>query len=186
MVDNGDIWSYFEKYGVVRSLSESVASSNIVSLINTSIKLLRQDVNLAWFDCWWCWSMLLTKKEELLQRSAIILQQLMFCHHVGWFSTEIKMTTINLKNITPQAFFEKYVGLKLVLCVSYQRSNDKHGKSYTVGRCLNYHSGHKVWVINTAMDVSKRACHYHTDRRLLLLVWLRCWSVSDRKKNSCN
>ena len=83
------------------------------------------------------------------------------------------------QNITPQAFFEKYVGLKLsdyVSIINAPTADKPMEKSYTVEMLGNVVGAPSVRYLNLPMDRFKRACYCTNEVRRNCLVWFRCWS----------
>ncbi|MDU6652055.1 MAG: aminopeptidase C, partial [Streptococcus vestibularis] len=133
--------SLFEKYGVVPKsvYPESVASSNSRELNQYLNKLLRQDAQIlrdliaGGADQ----ASVQAKKEQLLQEIFNYLAMTLGLppRQFDFAYRDKDDNYQSEKNITPQAFFEKYVGLKLsdyVSVINAPTADKPYGKSYTV------------------------------------------------------
>ncbi|MBM7636732.1 aminopeptidase C [Streptococcus saliviloxodontae] len=151
----------FEKYGVVPKsvYPESISSSASRELNQYLNKLLRQDAQIlrdliaTGADV----QTVQAKKEELLQEIFNFLAvnlglpprqfNFAYCDKDNNYQTE--------ENITPQAFFDKYVGLKLsdyVSVINAPTKDKPYGKSYTVELLGNVVGSPAVRYINLDMD----------------------------------
>ena len=153
--------SLFEKYGVVPKsvYPESVASSNSRELNQYLNKLLRQDAQIlrdliaGGADQ----AAVQAKKEEFLQEIFNYLAMTLGLPPRQFdFAYRDKDDNYHSeKNITPQAFFEKYVGLKLsdyVSVINAPTADKPYGKSYTVEMLGNVVGAPSVRYINLPMD----------------------------------
>ena len=153
--------SLFEKYGVVPKsvYPESVASSNSRELNQYLNKLLRQDAQIlrdlikGGADE----AAVQAKKEELLQEIFNFLAMTLGLPPRQFdFAFRDKDNAYHVeKDITPQAFFEKYVGLKLsdyVSVINAPTADKPFGKSYTVELLGNVVGSRPVKYINLEMD----------------------------------
>ena len=153
--------SLFEKYGVVPKsvYPESVASSNSRELNQYLNKLLRQDAQIlrdliaGGADQ----AAVQTKKEELLQEIFNYLAMTLGLppRQFDFAYRDKDDNYQSEKNITPQAFFEKYVGLKLsdyVSVINAPTADKPYGKSYTVEMLGNVVGAPSVRYINLPMD----------------------------------
>lgn len=152
--------SLFEKYGVVPKsvYPESISSSNSRELNQYLNKLLRQDAQIlreliaAGADT----AAVQTKKEELLQEIFNFLAiNLGLPPRSFDFSYRDEDNHFHAdKNITPQAFFDKYVGLKLsdyVSIINAPTADKPYGKSYTVEMLGNVVGSRDVRYLNLDM-----------------------------------
>ena len=151
----------FEKYGVVPKsvYPESISSSNSRELNQILNKLLRQDAQILrelvveGADL----AELQAKKEELLQEVFNFLaMNLGLPPRQFDFSYRDKDNHFHSENgLTPQAFFKKYVDLKLddyVSIINAPSADNPYGQSYTV-EMLGYVVGSKpVRYLNVEMD----------------------------------
>ena len=153
--------SLFEKYGVVPKsvYPESISSSNSRELNQILNKLLRQDAqilrelvaagaNLAELQA---------KKEELLQEVFNFLaMNLGLPPRQFDFSYRDKDNNFHSESgLTPQAFFKKYVDLKLddyVSIINAPTVDKPYGKSYTVEMLGNVVGSKPVRYLNVEMD----------------------------------
>ena len=153
--------SLFEKYGVVPKsvYPESISSSNSRELNQILNKLLRQDAqilrelvaagaNLAELQA---------KKEELLQEVFNFLaMNLGLPPRQFDFSYRDKDNNFHSESgLTPQAFFKKYVDLKLddyVSIINAPTADKPYGQSYTVEMLGNVVGSKPVRYLNVEMD----------------------------------
>ena len=184
--------SLFEKYGVVPKsvYPESVASSNSRELNQYLNKLLRQDAQIlrdliaGGADQ----AAVQAKKEELLQEIFNYLAMISwFTHHVQFdFAYRDKDDNYQSeKNITPQAFFEKYVGLKLsdyVSVINAPTADKPFGKSYTVEMLGNVVGAPSVRYINLPMDRFKELAIAQMKAGETVWFGSDVGQVSDRQK----
>ena len=153
--------SLFEKYGVVPKsvYPESVASSNSRELNQYLNKLLRQDAQIlrdliaSGADQ----AAVQAKKEEFLQEIFNYLAMTLGLppRQFDFAYRDKDDNYQSEKNITPQAFFEKYVGLKLsdyVSVINAPTTDKPYGKSYTVEMLGNVVGAPSVRYINLPMD----------------------------------
>ena len=153
--------SLFEKYGVVPKsvYPESVASSNSRELNQYLNKLLRQDAQIlrdliaSGADQ----AAVQAKKEEFLQEIFNYLAMTLGLppRQFDFAYRDKDDNYQSEKNITPQAFFEKYVGLKLsdyVSVINAPTADKPYGKSYTVEMLGNVVGAPSVRYINLPMD----------------------------------
>ena len=153
--------SLFEKYGVVPKsvYPESVASSNSRELNQYLNKLLRQDAQILrdLINSGADEAAVQDKKEELLQEIFNFLAMTLGLPPRQFdFAFRDKDNAYHVeKDITPQAFFEKYVGLKLsdyVSVINAPTADKPFGKSYTVELLGNVVGSRPVKYINLEMD----------------------------------
>ena len=153
--------SIFEKYGVVPKsvYPESVASSNSRELNQYLNKLLRQDAQIlrdliaSGADQ----AAVQAKKEQLLQEIFNYLAMTLGLppRQFDFAYRDKDDNYQSEKDITPQAFFEKYVGLKLsdyVSVINAPTADKPYGKSYTVEMLGNVVGAPSVRYINLPMD----------------------------------
>lgn len=153
--------SIFEKYGVVPKsvYPESVASSNSRELNQYLNKLLRQDAQIlrdliaGGADQ----AAVQAKKEQLLQEIFNYLAMTLGLppRQFDFAYRDKDDNYQSEKDITPQAFFEKYVGLKLsdyVSVINAPTADKPYGKSYTVEMLGNVVGAPSVRYINLPMD----------------------------------
>ena len=153
--------SLFEKYGVVPKsvYPESISSSNSRELNQILNKLLRQDAQILrelvveGADL----AELQTKKEELLQEVFNFLaMNLGLPPRQFDFSYRDKDNHFHSENgLTPQAFFKKYVDLKLddyVSIINAPTADKPYGQSYTVEMLGNVVGSKPVRYLNVEMD----------------------------------
>ena len=129
--------SLFEKYGVVPKsvYPESVASSNSRELNQYLNKLLRQDAQIL--------------RDLIAMTLGLPPRQFDFAYR------DKDDNYRSEKGITPRAFFEKYVGLKLsdyVSVINAPTADKPYGKSYTVEMLGNVVGAPSVRYINLPMD----------------------------------
>ena len=100
--------------------------------------------------------------------------------------TEIKIDNYQSeKNITPQAFFEKYVGLKLsdyVSVINAPTADKPYGKSYTVEMLGNVVGAPSVRYINLPMDRFKELAIAQMKAGETVWFGSDVGQVSDRQK----
>ena len=153
--------SLFEKYGVVPKsvYPESVASSNSRELNQYLNKLLRQDAQIlrdliaSGADQ----AAVQAKKEEFLQEIFNYLAMTLGLppRQFDFAYRDKDDNYRSEKGITPRAFFEKYVGLKLsdyVSVINAPTADKPYGKSYTVEMLGNVVGAPSVRYINLPMD----------------------------------
>lgn len=153
--------SLFEKYGVVPKsvYPESISSSNSRELNQILNKLLRQDAQIlrelvaAGANS----TELQAKKEELLQEVFNFLaMNLGLPPRLFDFSYRDKDNHFHSENgLTPQAFFKKYVDLKLddyVSIINAPTADKPYGQSYTVEMLGNVVGSKPVRYLNVEMD----------------------------------
>ena len=153
--------SLFEKYGVVPKsvYPESISSSNSRELNQILNKLLRQDAQILrelvveGADL----AELQAKKEELLQEVFNFLaMNLGLPPRQFDFSYRDKDNHFHSENgLTPQAFFKKYVDLKLddyVSIINAPTADKPYGQSYTVEMLGNVVGSKPVRYLNVEMD----------------------------------
>ncbi|WP_247949036.1 C1 family peptidase [Streptococcus gordonii] len=153
--------SLFEKYGVVPKsvYPESISSSNSRELNQILNKLLRQDAQILrelvveGADL----AELQAKKEELLQEVFNFLaMNLGLPPRQFDFSYRDKENNFHSENgLTPQAFFKKYVDLKLddyVSIINAPTADKPYGQSYTVEMLGNVVGSKPVRYLNVEMD----------------------------------
>lgn len=183
--------SLFEKYGVVPKpiYPESVASSNSRELNQYLNKLLRQDAQIlreliaSGADS----AAVQAKKEELLQEIFNFLAinlglpprsfDFSYRDEDDNFHTE--------KAITPQDFYEKYVGLKLtdyVSVINAPTTDKPYGKSYTVDMLGNVVGSRDVRYINLPMDRFKELAIAQMQAGETVWFGSDVGQVSDRQK----
>jgi len=151
----------FEKYGVVPKsvYPESISSSDSRELNQILNKLLRQDAQILrelvveGADL----AELQTKKEELLQEVFNFLaMNLGLPPRQFDFSYRDKDNHFHSENgLTPQAFFKKYVDLKLddyVSIINAPTADKPYGQSYTVEMLGNVVGSKPVRYLNVEMD----------------------------------
>ena len=153
--------SLFEKYGVVPKsvYPESISSSNSRELNQILNKLLRQDAQIlrelvaAGANS----TELQAKKEELLQEVFNFLaMNLGLPPRLFDFSYRDKDNHFHSESgLTPQAFFKKYVDLKLddyVSIINAPTADKPYGQSYTVEMLGNVVGSKPVRYLNVEMD----------------------------------
>ncbi|MGT2753494.1 aminopeptidase C [Streptococcus ovis] len=181
----------FEKYGVVPKsvYPESISSSASRELNQYLNKLLRQDAQILreLVNSGATKEAVQTKKEELLQEIFNFLainlglppRQFDFAYRDKDDQYQVE------KNITPQAFYEKYVGLKLadyVSVINAPTADKPYGKSYTVDMLGNVVGSRDVRYINLPMDRFKKLAI--AQMQAGETVWFGCdvGQLSDRQK----
>lgn len=183
--------SLFEKYGVVPKsvYPESVASSNSRELNQYLNKLLRQDAQIlrdliaGGADQ----AAVQAKKEELLQEIFNYLAMTLGLppRQFDFAYRDKDDNYQSEKNITPQAFFEKYVGLKLsdyVSVINAPTADKPYGKSYTVEMLGNVVGAPSVRYINLPMDRFKELAIAQMKSGETVWFGSDVGQVSDRQK----
>jgi len=183
--------SLFEKYGVVPKsvYPESVASSNSRELNQYLNKLLRQDAQIlrdliaSSADQ----ATVQAKKEELLQEIFNYLAMTLGLppRQFDFAYRDKDDNYQSEKNITPQAFFEKYVGLKLsdyVSVINAPTADKPYGKSYTVEMLGNVVGAPSVRYINLPMDRFKELAIAQMKSGETVWFGSDVGQVSDRQK----
>jgi len=183
--------SLFEKYGVVPKsvYPESVASSNSRELNQYLNKLLRQDAQIlrdliaSGADQ----ATVQAKKEELLQEIFNYLAMTLGLppRQFDFAYRDKDDNYQSEKNITPQAFFEKYVGLKLsdyVSVINAPTTDKPYGKSYTVEMLGNVVGAPSVRYINLPMDRFKELAIAQMKSGETVWFGSDVGQVSDRQK----
>ena len=183
--------SLFEKYGVVPKsvYPESVASSNSRELNQYLNKLLRQDAQIlrdliaGGADQ----AAVQAKKEELLQEIFNYLAMTLGLppRQFDFAYRDKDDNYQSEKNITPQAFFEKYVGLKLsdyVSVINAPTADKPYGKSYTVEMLGNVVGAPSVRYINLPMDRFKELAIAQMKAGETVWFGSDVGQVSDRQK----
>ena len=183
--------SLFEKYGVVPKsvYPESVASSNSRELNQYLNKLLRQDAQIlrdliaGGADQ----AAVQAKKEELLQEIFNYLAMTLGLppRQFDFAYRDKDDNYQSEKNITPQAFFEKYVGLKLsdyVSVINAPTADKPFGKSYTVEMLGNVVGAPSVRYINLPMDRFKELAIAQMKAGETVWFGSDVGQVSDRQK----
>ena len=183
--------SLFEKYGVVPKsvYPESVASSNSRELNQYLNKLLRQDAQIlrdliaGGVDQ----ATVQAKKEELLQEIFNYLAMTLGLppRQFDFAYRDKDDNYQSEKNITPQAFFEKYVGLKLsdyVSVINAPTADKPYGKSYTVEMLGNVVGAPSVRYINLPMDRFKELAIAQMKSGETVWFGSDVGQVSDRQK----
>ncbi|MGT2749425.1 aminopeptidase C [Streptococcus orisasini] len=181
----------FEKYGVVPKsvYPESISSSNSRELNQYLNKLLRQDAQIlrefiaAGADS----AAVQTKKEELLQDVFNFLaMNLGLPPRTFDFAYRDKDNNYQSeKNITPQAFYEKYVGLKLsdyVSIINAPTTDKPYGKSYTVEMLGNVVGSPAVRYLNLDMERFKELAIAQMQAGETVWFGSDVGQVSDRQK----
>ena len=151
----------FEKYGVVPKsvYPESISSSNSRELNQILNKLLRQDAQILrelvveGADL----AELQTKKEELLQEVFNFLAMNLGLppRQFDFFYRDKDNNFHSENGLTPQAFFKKYVDLKLddyVSIINAPTADKPYGQSYTVEMLGNVVGSKPVRYLNVEMD----------------------------------
>ena len=183
--------SLFEKYGVVPKsvYPESVASSNSRELNQYLNKLLRQDAQIlrdliaGGADQ----AAVQAKKEELLQEIFNYLAMTLGLppRQFDFAYRDKDDNYQSEKNITPQVFFEKYVGLKLsdyVSVINAPTTDKPYGKSYTVEMLGNVVGAPSVRYINLPMDRFKELAIAQMKSGETVWFGSDVGQVSDRQK----
>ena len=183
--------SLFEKYGVVPKsvYPESVASSNSRELNQYLNKLLRQDAQIlrdliaGGADQ----AAVQAKKEELLQEIFNYLAMTLGLppRQFDFAYRDKDNNYQSEQNITPQAFFEKYVGLKLsdyVSVINAPTADKPYGKSYTVEMLGNVVGAPSVRYLNLPMDRFKELAIAQMKAGETVWFGSDVGQVSDRQK----
>lgn len=183
--------SLFEKYGVVPKsvYPESVASSNSRELNQYLNKLLRQDAQIlrdliaSGADQ----VAVQAKKEEFLQEIFNYLAMTLGLppRQFDFAYRDKDDNYQSEKNITPQAFFEKYVGLKLsdyVSVINAPTADKPYGKSYTVEMLGNVVGAPSVRYLNLPMDRFKELAIAQMKSGETVWFGSDVGQVSDRQK----
>ena len=183
--------SLFEKYGVVPKsvYPESVASSNSRELNQYLNKLLRQDAQIlrdliaGGADQ----AAVQAKKEELLQEIFNYLAMTLGLppRQFDFAFRDKDNNYQSEQNITPQAFFEKYVGLKLsdyVSVINAPTVDKPYGKSYTVEMLGNVVGAPSVRYLNLPMDRFKELAIAQMKAGETVWFGSDVGQVSDRQK----
>ncbi|MDU2964088.1 MAG: aminopeptidase C, partial [Streptococcus salivarius] len=183
--------SLFEKYGVVPKsvYPESVASSNSRELNQYLNKLLRQDAQIlrdliaGGADQ----ATVQAKKEKLLQEIFNYLAMTLGLppRQFDFAYRDKDDNYQSEKNITPQVFFEKYVGLKLsdyVSVINAPTADKPYGKSYTVEMLGNVVGAPSVRYINLPMDRFKELAIAQMKSGETVWFGSDVGQVSDRQK----
>lgn len=181
----------FEKYGVVPKAvyPESVSSSNSRELNQYLNKLLRQDAQIlreliaGGADS----AVVQSKKEELLQDVFNFLaMNLGLPPRTFDFAYRDKDNHYQSeKNITPQAFYQKYVGLKLsdyVSIINAPTADKPYGQSYTVDMLGNVVGSPAVRYLNLAMTRFKELAIAQMQAGETVWFGSDVGQVSDRQK----
>ena len=183
--------SLFEKYGVVPKsvYPESVASSNSRELNQYLNKLLRQDAQIlrdliaGGADQ----AAVQAKKEELLQEIFNYLAMTLGLppRQFDFAYRDKDNNYQSEQNITPQAFFEKYVGLTLsdyVSVINAPTADKPYGKSYTVEMLGNVVGAPSVRYLNLPMDRFKELAIAQMKSGETVWFGSDVGQVSDRQK----
>ena len=168
---------------------ESVASSNSRELNQYLNKLLRQDAQIlrdliaGGADQ----AAVQAKKEELLQEIFNYLAMTLGLppRQFDFAYRDKDDNYQSEKNITPQAFFEKYVGLKLsdyVSVINAPTADKPYGKSYTVEMLGNVVGAPSVRYINLPMDRFKELAIAQMKAGETVWFGSDVGQVSDRQK----
>lgn len=181
----------FEKYGVVPKAvyPESVSSSNSRELNQYFNKLLRQDAQIlreliaGGADS----AVVQSKKEELLQDVFNFLaMNLGLPPRTFDFAYRDKDNHYQSeKDITPQAFYQKYVGLKLsdyVSIINAPTADKPYGQSYTVDMLGNVVGSPAVRYLNLAMTRFKELAIAQMQAGETVWFGSDVGQVSDRQK----
>ncbi|HEK9986411.1 aminopeptidase C [Streptococcus equi] len=181
----------FEKYGVVPKsvYPESVSSSNSRELNQYLNKLLRQDAQIlrdvisAGAD----YQAVQAKKEELLQEIFNFLAM-----NLGLPPRQFDFAYRDKDNhyhadrgVTPQTFYEKYVGLKLsdyVSVINAPTADKPYGKSYTVDMLGNVVGSPEVRYLNLDMERFKELAIKQMQAGESVWFGSDVGQVSDRQK----
>ena len=183
--------SLFEKYDVVPKsvYPESVASSNSRELNQYLNQLLRQDAQIlrdliaGGADQ----AAVQAKKEELLQEIFNYLAMTLGLppRQFDFAFRDKDNNYQSEQNITPQAFFEKYVGLKLsdyVSVINAPTADKPYGKSYTVEMLGNVVGAPSVRYLNLPMDRFKELAIAQMKAGETVWFGSDVGQVSDRQK----
>ncbi|MGT2923930.1 aminopeptidase C [Streptococcus caviae] len=181
----------FEKYGVVPKAAypESISSSNSRELNQYLNKLLRQDAQLlreliaGGADS----RAVQSKKEELLQDVFNFLaMNLGLPPRTFDFAYRDKDNHYQSeKNMTPQAFYQKYVGIKLsdyVSIINAPTADKPYGKSYTVEMLGNVVGSPAVRYLNLDMERFKELAIAQMQAGETVWFGSDVGQVSDRQK----
>lgn len=181
----------FEKYGVVPKsvYPESISSSASRELNQYLNKLLRQDAQIlreliaGGADS----AAVQSKKEALLQEIFNFLaMNLGLPPRTFDFAYRDKDNNYQAeKNITPQAFYEKYVGLKLsdyVSVINAPTADKPYGKSYTVDMLGNVVGSRAVRYINLDMKRFKELAIAQMQQGETVWFGSDVGQISDRQK----
>ncbi|HEL0020125.1 TPA: aminopeptidase C [Streptococcus equi subsp. zooepidemicus] len=181
----------FEKYGVVPKsvYPESVSSSNSRELNQYLNKLLRQDAQILRdvISTGADHQAVQAKKEELLQEIFNFLaMNLGLPPRQFDFAYRDKDNHYHAdKGITPQAFYEKYVGLKLsdyVSVINAPTVDKPYGKSYTVDMLGNVVGSPEVRYLNLDMERFKELAIKQMQAGESVWFGSDVGQVSDRQK----
>ncbi|HEL0655205.1 TPA: aminopeptidase C [Streptococcus equi subsp. zooepidemicus] len=181
----------FEKYGVVPKsvYPESVSSSNSRELNQYLNKLLRQDAQILRdvISTGADHQAVQAKKEELLQEIFNFLaMNLGLPPRQFDFAYRDKDNHYHAdKGITPQAFYEKYVGLKLsdyVSVINAPTADKPYGKSYTVDILGNVVGSPEVRYLNLDMERFKELAIKQMQAGESVWFGSDVGQVSDRQK----
>ncbi|HEK9073508.1 TPA: aminopeptidase C [Streptococcus equi subsp. zooepidemicus] len=181
----------FEKYGVVPKsvYPESVSSSNSRELNQYLNKLLRQDAQILrdMISTGADHQAVQAKKEELLQEIFNFLaMNLGLPPRQFDFAYRDKDNHYHAdKGITPQAFYEKYVGLKLsdyVSVINAPTADKPYGKSYTVDMLGNVVGSPEVRYLNLDMERFKELAIKQMQAGESVWFGSDVGQVSDRQK----
>ncbi|HEL0009801.1 TPA: aminopeptidase C [Streptococcus equi subsp. zooepidemicus] len=181
----------FEKYGVVPKsvYPESVSSSNSRELNQYLNKLLRQDAQILRdvISTGADHQAVQAKKEELLQEIFNFLaMNLGLPPRQFDFAYRDKDKHYHAdKSITPQAFYEKYVGLKLsdyVSVINAPTADKPYGKSYTVDMLGNVVGSPEVRYLNLDMERFKELAIKQMQAGESVWFGSDVGQVSDRQK----
>ena len=181
----------FEKYGVVPKAAypESISSSNSRELNQYLNKLLRQDAQIlreaiaAGADD----KAVQAKKEALLQEVFNFLAiNLGLPPRTIDFAYRDKDNNYHSdKNITPQEFFKKYVGLDLseyVSVINAPTADKPYGKSYTVEMLGNVVGSREVRYLNLDMERFKELAIAQMQAGETVWFGSDVGQISDRQK----
>ncbi|HEL0675856.1 TPA: aminopeptidase C [Streptococcus equi subsp. zooepidemicus] len=181
----------FEKYGVVPKsvYPESVSSSNSRELNQYLNKLLRQDAQILRdvISTGADHQAVQAKKEELLQEIFNFLaMNLGLPPRQFDFAYRDKDNHYHAdKGITPQVFYEKYVGLKLsdyVSVINAPTADKPYGKSYTVDMLGNVVGSPEVRYLNLDMERFKELAIKQMQAGESVWFGSDVGQVSDRQK----
>lgn len=181
----------FEKYGVVPKsvYPESVSSSNSRELNQYLNKLLRQDAQILRdvISTGADHQVVQAKKEELLQEIFNFLAM-----NLGLPPRQFDFAYRDKDNhyhadrgVTPQAFYEKYVGLKLsdyVSVINAPTADKPYGKSYTVDMLGNVVGSPEVRYLNLDMERFKELAIKQMQAGESVWFGSDVGQVSDRQK----
>ncbi|MGT2910417.1 aminopeptidase C [Streptococcus cameli] len=179
----------FEKYGVVpKSVYPESISSSASRELNTYLnKLLRQDAQILREALAKGEDNIQAVKEEMLQEIFNFLAMNLGLPPRSFdFAFRDKDNNFQTEtDITPQAFYEKYVGLELsdyVSVINAPTADKPYGKSYTVEMLGNVVGGQDVRYINLDMDRFKELAVAQLQAGES--IWFGCdvGQLSDRQK----